>query len=405
MPKFHYLASQQNGKMTEGEMDAAAEGEVLAHLHGSGLFPVSITQIKKGGAAAMRRTLFEKLTALDKITLAKNLALMIKAGIGIAEAIDIMLDDTQKPVLKKILQRAKLHLEKGGQLSEAFDGFPRHFSPIFINLLRAGEASGNLEGALTQIATQLKKEHDLRKKVTSAMAYPMVLVFAALGVVTLLVTVVLPRVSKIFAQSHVKLPWITRMLLDISDFVTTQWPLVLIVIAGIWIALAAMRRSSTGWAALSRVARRLPLLHELLQKITLARFCTTMRSLLAAGVPIIKSLEITADSLGNAAYKTVILDITQQEVARGISLGAALKRRPEYFPRMMTSMIVVGEKSGNLEVMLENLGMFYEEEVDNTLKTLITMLEPALLLAVGVIIGTLALSIIIPIYQLIGTVK
>ena len=142
-----------------------------------------------------------------------------------------------------------------------------------------------------------------------------------------------------------------------------------------------------------------------MQKIVLTRFDSTLYSLLKAGVPIIKALEITADAVGNALYRKVILDMTQKEIAKGISFGMALKRRPEYFPRLTTSMIVIGEKSGNLEQMLDNLASFYQEEVDDQLKTLITILEPALLLGVGLMVGTLALSIVIPIYQLIGNVR
>jgi type II secretory pathway component PulF len=336
---------------------------------------------------------------------ARNMALMMRAGISISEAIDIMLDDAQKPVLKKVLMHIKLQLERGSQLSEALAAFPRHFSRIFISLLKSGEASGNMENALMQIAAQLKKEDDLRKKIRSAMAYPAILIAASFGVMLLLSVVVLPKVSKIFSQSHVQLPFITRILLGFSDFITHQWPAAIALTALSIAALYMVKKSESGRLLINAIARKTPVVNTLIQKIVLARFTSVLYSLLKAGVPIIKALEITSDAVGNALYRRVILRMTQEEIARGISFGMALKRRPDYFPRLTTSMIVVGERSGNLENMLDNLSQFYEDQVDDTLKTLVTVLEPALLLGVGLMVGTLALSIIVPIYQLIQTVR
>lgn len=404
MPKYIYIASNKNGEMTEGEIEASGEPMVLDYLQKHELFPVSVALSKKdrGGFSL---SFFENVGALDKILITRNLALMVKSGISISEAVDIMLEDAQKPVLKRIFSHMKVTLEKGSQLSDSLTAFPKYFSPVFIQMLRAGEASGNLESSLMHISTQLKKENDLRKKVKSAMAYPAILITAAFGVVILLVTVVLPRVGKIFAQSHLQLPLITRVLLGISDFIVNQWILALIILMILSAAAYLIKKSAAGRAIFFNVTRRLPVISELSQNITLARFNSVLHSLLKSGVPIMKALEITADALGNETYKKILLEMTRQEISRGISFGLALKRRPEYFPRLVSSMIVVGERSGNLEVMLEHLAVFYEEAVDDALKTMITILEPALLLGVGLIIGALALSIIIPIYSMISAVR
>jgi len=404
MSKYTYIASTKDGQMSEGEIEAINEGMVLTYLQKHSLFPLSIKEVKQK-SLGLGITFFERVSILDKIMFTKNLALMVKAGIGVSTAIDIMLEDAQKPLLKKIFLQVKFNLEKGRQLSDTLAAFPKHFSPVFISLLRAGEASGNLENALMQISAQLKKEHDLRKKIKSAMAYPIILLTAALGVIVLLVTLVLPRVGKIFEQSNVELPFLTKMLLGMSSFVTHQWltTLITLIIAGVLIHI--FRKSEIGKSFFHGTLSRIPVVAPLIQKIALTRFNSVLFSLLKAGVPIIRALEITANSIGNTFYKKIILDMTKNEVAKGISFGMALRRRPEYFPRLTTSMIIVGERSGNLEAMLENLAGFYEEEVDATLKSLITILEPALLLGVGVVIGSLALSIIMPIYQIIGTVR
>lgn len=404
MPKYIYIASNKNGEMTEGEIEAAGESMVLDYLQKHELFPISVALSKKN-RGGLDLAFFESVGMLDKILITRNLALMVKAGISISEAIDIMLEDAQKPILKRIFSHVKVTLEKGGQLSDSLAAFPKYFSPVFIQMLRAGEASGNLEGSLMQISTQLKKENDLRKKVKSAMAYPTILITAAFGVVILLVTVVLPRVGKIFTQAHLKLPLITRVLLGMSDFIINQWFLTLIILAMVSVTVYLVKKSAAGRAMFYNMTRQLPVISTLSQNITLARFNSVLHSLLKSGVPIMKALEITADALGNETYKKMLMQMTQQEISRGISFGIALKRRPEYFPRLVSSMIVVGERSGNLETMLEHLAGFYEEAVDDALKTMITVLEPALLLGVGLIIGALALSIIIPIYQMISAVR
>src|SRR3989344_493821 len=377
MVNFYYIASNQKGDIKEGEIEAGNEAEVLEYLQKSELSPVSIVQQKKA-SAKLSSAIFQRFSLSDKIMFARNMALMIRSGISITEAIDIMLDDTQNAALKKILSQVKTDLEKGGHLSDALAKFPNHFPIVFVSMIRAGEASGTMENALMQMSVQLQKEHELRRKVTSAMAYPAILVAASLGVVVLLVTMVLPRVGKIFTQSQIKLPFITQMLLNVSDFVTHRWLLSIIICLLFIVLIYFLKKFSVGREMIYRLARKLP---------------------------IIKALEITAEGIGNALYKKIILEMTEQEVSRGVSFGMALKRRRAYFPRLTTTMIVVGEKSGNLEFMLESLAQYYEEEVDNTLKTLVTVLEPALLLGVGLMIGTLALSIIMPIYQLIGSIR
>lgn len=404
MAIFTYIASGKDGDIAEGEMEAKDQSTVIAYLEKREYFPLSIKE-KKRKTQLLSISFGSHLSLLDKVILTRNLALMIKAGIGLSEAVDIILEDAEKPTLRKVLTRAKADLEKGLQLSDALAQFPKNFPPVFINLLRAGEASGNLEESLLQIATHMKKENDLRKKVKSAMAYPTILLSLAFGVIALLVTVVLPRVSKVFAQANVELPLLTRILIKISDLVAGNWFVALLAVGLIIFGLSVARKSATGRWFLQALARHIPVVRTLIQKVVLAQFATTMHSLLKAGVPIIRALEITSNSLSNITYQRLLISMSQSEVSKGVSLGMALKRRPDYFPHLMSNMIVIGEKSGNLENMLENLASFYEEEVDNSLKTFITVLEPLLLLGIGLIIGVLALSIVMPIYQMISTVR
>lgn len=405
MSLFHYLASNKDGKINEGEIEADSQAAVLEYLEKHELMPVSVKEKKAAKKINLQIGLFDRINYLDKIVLTRNLATMIKAGIGMSDAVEIMLEDAQKPALKKIFSRAKTNLEKGLQLSETFAAYPQYFSPVFVNLVRAGEASGNLENALNQISEHLKKDSELRKKIRSAVAYPAVLMAASFGVMVMLVTVVLPKVSRVFAQSNIKLPFLTRALLNVSDIFMKNW----ITGIGILIFLAAavffIARSNAGKSFLFQIFGKTPLVKLLMQKIALTRFTSVLYSLLSSGMPIIKALEITADSVGNSAYKKIIQDMTKNEISKGVSFGGSLKRRPEYFPRLTTSMIAIGEKAGNLEMMLKTLSEFYEEEVDRVLKNMVSVLEPLLLLAIGLVILVLALSIIMPIYQMVGTIR
>lgn len=405
MPLFTFVASKKDGTIIEEEIETKDQASVVAYLEKHDYFPVSVKEKKTRRVLSLSLSFSRTITLLEKVTFARNLALMIKSGIGMAEAVSILLEDAERAPLKKVLTKVKGDLEKGLQLSSALATFPSQFSTVFISLLGAGEASGNLESSLMQIATQLKKENDLKKKILSAMAYPAILVSLALGVVALLVTVVLPRVSKIFTQAHVKLPILTRILLGISDFVANQFFATLVIIALLVVAVVLARRSSAGRRALQALLIKTPLIAPLMKKVALVRFTGTLHSLMKAGVPLTKALEITAESVGNVSYRYVLLDIAKNEISKGISLGMALKQRPDHFPHLTSNMIVVGEKSGNLENVLENLSSFYEEEVDGTIKSLITILEPALLLGIGLIIGAIALSIVMPIYQMINVVR
>lgn len=405
MPIFTFVATKKDGTIVEEEISASDQAMVITHCEKHDLFPISIKEKKVRRALPTSLSFSHHITLLEKITFTRNLALMIRSGIGMSEAVEILLEDAERAPLKKIFTKIKADLEKGLQLSSALTSFPTQFSSVFINLLKAGEESGNLESTLLQISSQLKKENDLKKKVLSALAYPMILVFLALGVVTLLVVVVLPRVSKVFTQAHVQLPLLTRTLLAISDFITQRFFTTAMIIGVIIALILFARRSAAGKAVLQAIFMKTPFIAPFIKKIALVRFTGTMHSLMKAGVPLVRSLEITAQSIGNSAYQKTLLDMASNEITRGISFGMALKQRPDQFPRLTSSMIIVGEKSGNLDAVLENLSAFYEEEVDSTLKTLITILEPALLLIIGLIIGGIALSIVMPIYQMINVIR
>jgi len=409
MPIFYYKAAQPNGTIIEGELEAPQKKIVIETLERQGLLPLAVELKEKGIVQTVKRGfglyLFQGITTLDKIVLVRHLSTMIKAGMGLLEAVEILMEDATKPLMKKILSQAKFNLEKGIPLSATFAAYPKYFPPVIVNLLKAGEASGNLERVLDQISEQLQKEYDLIRKVRNAMAYPIILLVASFGVVILLLVFVLPRLAKIFSQTGIKLPLITRILVAISKVLTYNIFLTLGVIILLVIFIFALRKFPKTKKILASLYNRTPILKDLIKKIALTRFCRVLNTLLVSGIPIMDALQITALAVSNEIYKEAILKTVEKDIAKGISLGKSLSQNPEIFPRLVTSMISIGEKAGSLEMVLRALSNFYEEEVDSTLRNLVSILEPILLLFVGFIVGSVALSIILPVYQVLGTVR
>lgn len=401
--RYDFLASTKDGKIRDGNYEASNKEQVIDYILKQDLTPISIKESKK---SIMQKSagisLFSKISATDKILMTRNLSSMIAAGMDLLEAIEILHDDAEKPVLKKIFSIAKFNLEKGQTLSSVFEKFPKQFSPVFINSIKSGEESGTLEQSLKYLSVQLKKEHDLVKKVTSALAYPALLLVASLSIVTILIVFVLPRITKVFAQSGIELPLPTRILMNISDFILGNWLLILITIGAVIIFVRMFKMTQKGQVIMYNITSRIPLAGSLSQKVILSRFARSLASLLKSGTPIIKALKVSADATGNPYYRRELYTMAEKEISKGVSFGGSLKHREEMFPKMFISLISIGERTGTMENVLDSLADFYEEEVDSALKTLVSALEPTLLIVMGIIVGAIAISIILPIYSLVG---
>lgn len=399
---YNYEASDKDGAIVRGEFEAAQKQAVVEYLMKKNLIPVSIEQrgtIAGGGKLSL--VIFQRVTPIDRIIFVRNLAASIKAGVSIIEALDILIVDASKNIMKEILTRAKLNLQNGQPLSATFAAQKRIFPPIFVGMLKAGEASGELDSTLNELSRYLTKEYNLRKKVKSALAYPVILLVASTGVVTLLLLFVLPRLAKTFNQSGASLPLLTRILVKISEIITASFILDFIAIGGLVAFFTYFRRTSFGRRLFLKIFFRIPITRELIRKVALVRFTRTLGSLISGGTSIIEALGLAADSVGNEIYRKAILKSIEQ-VKNGIPFSKALASRSDLFPHFLTSLVVVGERTGSMENILKTFADFYDAEVNHTLKTLTTFLEPVLLLVMGGIIGTIALSILLPIYQLVS---
>lgn len=400
---FHYIASQQNGKTVEGDKEAFDTAELLGFLASQGLKPISIRVVK--GAAERKKTIIfgQAINVQDKIFLTKYLALMLKVGTDLFKAIDILIADLDKPSMKVLLLEIRSTLEKGQPFFSTFTKYPKYFSPVFVNLIRAGELSGNLERSFMELSVSLQKELELRNKIKSALTYPIILLAASFIILILLFSFALPKIAEVFSGTGSEPPTFSKIVFAVGLFFGEYvWFILAFIIIGGVAAWIVFGKTVKGKAVLYRFFIRIPLFNKVLKKIALQRFAYTLASLLKSGLPLLDSIEITADTVGFEELKRSLLRIAREGITKGLTIGEAFKRE-EVFPRVVVNLVALSEKAGHLEDILGTLSNFYESEIESSIKTMVTFLEPMLLLGIGVVIGIIALAIIIPIYQLVGS--
>ncbi|MEK7657951.1 MAG: type II secretion system F family protein [Patescibacteria group bacterium] len=400
--RFHYLASKLDNAAVEGEIEGESLTDVLKYLAREGLRPVSIKSLKEIKKIGRFNIFGKGITVTDKVFLTKYLSLMIRTGTDLFKAIDILIGDFDKADVKALLMEIRYGLEKGQPFYSVFAKYPKFFSPVFINLIKAGEASGNLEQVLTRLSISLQKEADLRHKIKAALTYPIILLIASSAILFILVGFALPKIADVFSSTGFEPPLFSKIVFLVGIFIGNHFLIIfgglLILIFSLWYFLA---RTIIGRQFFYQLIIKVPAVGDVLKKIALQRFAGTFSALLSAGMPILDSLEITADTVGFGELRRSLLRISKEGIAKGLTIGDAFRREP-VFPRTVTNLVAVSEKAGHLEKILETLSEFYESEIESSIKSLFSFLEPVMLLIIGAIIAVIALSTIIPIYQLMG---
>lgn len=403
--KFYYTASYPNGRVIDGEIEAKDTAAVLEYLASNGLKPISLKKAKTIEFQKMRFRVFEPtISMVDKIFLTKYLALMLRIGTDLFSAINILIADFDKPTVRSLLFEIRDNLEKGQPFNLAFANHPKYFSPVFVNLIKSGEASGKLEETFEKLSVNLQKDQELSQQIRSALIYPILLLIVSFAVIFFLITVVLPKISKMFADSGFEPPLFSKIVFSIGLFLGDNFFFIIpVLILGFVGLLFLYWRVPTFKKILQRFIRKLPIIGQLLKEISIQRFATTLSSLLVSALPIIDSLEITSSVVGDEELRSALLRISREGISKGLTLGDAFKREPA-FPKTITNLVAISEKSGNLSSILSTLADFYESEIKSSVKILVSFLEPALLIFVGVIVGVVALAVIVPVYQLIGNI-
>lgn len=403
MSLFIYEAINDEGKIVVSEINSLNKEEVAAVLAQKKLTPIKIELkgSKLDKTSLTSKAIFENFTAVDKIILIRNLSATIKAGLSLSEALDILLADANKNIVRQFLMEARTGVLNGQSLSRIFENNSKYFSPIFVGMIRAGESSGTLDKSLTELNRHLNREYKLIKKVKAALTYPMILIMASIGIVAVMLIFVLPRLTKSFAQNSVELPLLTKILVQLSNALTFSPILDIAVVVGLVAFFKYFFKTKIGKDTLSVLMFKTPVVSNLIKKIMLVRFSRTLGSLISGALSISESLVLTAKAVGNDYYEQAIL-AANNEIKNGIPLSQALRNNPKLFPNFLTSLVAVGEKTGTLDTVLKNFSNFYEDDVNNALKDLTTYLEPLLLLFMGAIVGLIAVSILLPIYQMVN---
>jgi len=405
--RFHYIASLPSGRVTEGNIDAGTPEQVLGWMATQGYKPISIKAISEtaGGLGSLTKGLFSKgISLTDKVFITRYLSLMLKVGTDLFRAIDILISDFDKPSVKLFLGEVRDNLSQGKPFYLAFSRYPQYFSSVEINLIKAGEQSGNLEKVFDDLSASLEKNQDLQNRVKGALIYPVILVSISILVLLLMVTFVLPKIAGVFNQSGQQPPLFSRIVFGVGLFAGKHIYIIFpILVFGAIFGWYFFFKNPVGRAMLSRGINRAPILKTIIHHLAIQRFASTLSSLLKAGIPILEALEITASAVGSDELRSVLERVSREGVSKGLTIGEAF-RKETFFPKVVTNLIAISEKAGHMEDILETMADFYASEVDAAVKIFVAFLEPVLLVVLGGMVGLIALAVIVPIYQLVSTV-
>jgi type IV pilus assembly protein PilC len=336
----------------------------------------------------------------QKIFFCENLRVMIRAGLSITEALNTLALQAESKFFRRIILMIKSDVEAGKLLSQGLSKFPGIFSKIFINMVQIGEVSGTLDENLLELMQQMKKDYNLRSKVKGAMTYPLVILVAMVGITVGLLTFVLPKLLDIFKEfGDIKLPLATRILIVVSDFTQANGLWVAIGFVAFIIGFIVFSRTSTGRSILHAIIIRLPIIGPIVVKVNLARFTRTLAGLLKTDIPVVQSLNVTAEVLGNVHYRQAVLN-TAEFIKNGDTISHSLALHGRLFPPLVVQMVMVGERSGNVDSLLAEVAEFYEQQVEQVLNNMSSIIEPILILFLGGMVGGIALAVMMPMYAL-----
>jgi len=403
---FSYRAKSKTGEISEGILEASDRLFLARDLRSRGFIPVSITEKSKSfiGQLAVFVNMFSKVSVAEQIILTKNLSGMLKAGLSLARALSVLRKQTKNSTLSKVLTSISDDINSGETLSSGLSKFPNVFSKLFVSMTRAGEESGNLASALSDVGMNLEKAHSLTKKIQGALIYPGVILSAMVVIGVLMFAFVVPTLAGTFKELGVTLPLSTRVLIAMGNFFSENLILTFVIIVAGALGIYFFFRAKFMKKYIDFAIVRFPLIGNLARELNTARTARTLSSLLSSGVSIIRAVEITEDVVQNVYYKKV-LEEARIATEKGAPFYQAFEQNNKLYPVMMAEMIEVGEETGKLSDMLLQIALFYEEEVENKTKNLSTIIEPLLMVVIGAGVGFFAISMISPLYSILGSIN
>ncbi len=402
MPVFEYKALNAAGKAVQGLREADSPKSLRAALRRDGVFLTEVLGEQQAKAQArevnVRRWVLGRVSAQDLAITTRQLAVLVHAGIPLVEALTALVEQVDHEKLKRVLGDVKQRVNEGASLADALGAHPRVFGDLYVNMIRAGEHSGALEIVLVRLADFTESQARLRAKILGTMAYPAAMMVIGSIVLGVLFTFVIPKVTKIFEDTKATLPWMTRALIAFTSIVTQWWWALLLVAAGAVYGFIRWKRTPAGKAHWHRAVLRMPVFGKLVRTIAIGRFARTLSTLLKSGVPLLTSMDIVKNVVGNVRLADVV-EQARDAIREGESIAAPLKRSGE-FPPLVHHMVAIGERSGALEEMLANVAKAYEDQVETTVNALTSLLEPVMILVMGGSVAFIVFSVLMPILQI-----
>jgi general secretion pathway protein F len=406
MPIYEYKGLNSKGKAAAGVLDADSPRSLKEQLRRDGVFLSEYVE-SRGGSETRRAgqqkagsrevklgKYFERVKLMEVSEVTRQLATLVRSGIPVVDAITAVSDQLENPLFKRIMSQVKRSVSEGASLANALGKHPKVFSPLFVNMVGAGEQSGTLDSVFDRLADFLESQVRLRTKVRGALMYPIIMLLVAGVIISLMLLLVIPKMQDLFSKMNKDLPWLTQALVDISDFMQSFWWLIGAAMVGLFMWWNRWRKSEAGKPKWDRQLLKMPIFGSLIRMSSVARFTRTLATLLASGVPILNALSITRTVVGNEVIGNVI-DDAREAVKEGQAIADPLKASGE-FPSMVCHMVSVGEQSGELEAMLGNIADSYELQVETKVGALTSILEPLMIVVMGGIVAIMALAVMLP---------
>lgn len=404
MPTYTYIAKSLDGQTQTGKLEAKDERQLAQDLKNQGMVLIRADAWGKAKGLELNINIFKRVSLPERIIMVRNIGVMFSTGLPLVKCFGILAEQAKKQNIKDALFDIRDKVSRGENLSDALSGYPNIFSELFVSMIKVGEESGTLDEIFQVLATQLTREHELKSKLRNAMIYPSIILMVMAVVGIIIITFVLPSLNIFFTSLNVDIPVYTRFLLDLGNFLSKQWYLLIVIpflaAAAFWLAI----RTKNGKKALDAFLLKMPAISPIVKKSNAALLIRSISSLISAGVSLVRSLEVSSTTIGNTYYKEAMIEASKR-IKKGEKFSNSLKAYENIFPVGVIDMIEVGEETGKTSDILKKLSDFYEQEAINGVEKLTTMIEPVLIIVLGLAVGLFAFSIIEPIYSSLQTIE
>lgn len=401
---FHYSVIDKNGHQLEGEIDASSQDVAITSLQSRGFVITSIQSADKKPIWEMNLSFLERVSGRDIVILSRQISTLFEAQVSALRIFRLLGEEADNPTLQRILTQVADDLQGGSSISQALSKHPKVFSDFYINMVRTGEETGKLDSTFRYLADYLERSYEVTSKARGALVYPAFVILTFFGVMWIMLAIVIPRLGEIMKDSGVEPPVYTKVVLGLSSVVSNYGWIVLVLLVILGFVFYRYHQTEAGHYQVDSLKLRIPGVGNLYQKLYLSRISDNFSTMLTSGISMVRTLEITSAVVGNDVYKEALL-YALQEVKNGASLSGPLSQYPHEIPRIMVQMIKVGEETGELGSILDTLSRFYRREVENAVDTLISLIEPAMIVFLGVGVGLLLASVLIPIFNITMSIQ